>query len=441
MKGGEVYVSELFERIKQKAKELLKLDKRKKLKLKRMLPTLVITLAVVSLVIMTVYHSTDGFTTLVDVEYASIVSESDTMTFDAYMLRDEKVIDEKYPGGGVLYIASNGQRINPEDELARLYSNPVDKSVSAKADFLDSCIDILTKSIGDGSFTLGDSKEVRNGISELYYKITKAINTGNTSEISSNYDEFLVLLNRMESYSNNSDKLRELLSEYKAERKSLENMYSGTYTTLKADESGYFFRKTDGYENIFTSANIEDLTYEGFSEMLSAQPQTPHGIGKMLLNYEWFLAIPTVKGISDTYNVGQIYEVNFPDSNNRTLKMTLSNIVYDESGARSVMLFSCGVVDGEFELLRIQRVNILCRDISGYRIPEKAVCELNGTTGVYIIKDGMASFRKIVILYKGDGYYIVSADNSNSSDYYIYVELNDSIILDPKNMYEGKVIE
>ena len=52
----------------------------------------------------------------------------------------------------------------------------------------------------------------------------------------------------------------------------------------------------------------------------------------------------------------------------------------------------------------------------------------------------MASFRKIIILYEGDGYYIVSAENSNSNDYFIYLEQNDNIILNSKNMYEGKVI-
>jgi len=45
-----------------------------------------------------------------------------------------------------------------------------------------------------------------------------------------------------------------------------------------------------------------------------------------------------------------------------------------------------------------------------------------------------------VILYEGDGYYIVSAENGNLGDYYKYLKLNDNIIVDCRNMYEGKVI-
>ncbi len=432
---------DFFESLVKKISKWLNLNKAKKARIKRMLPGVCVTVAVISLVIITAYHSTDGFTTLVDVEYASIVSESDSMTFNAYMLRDETVINSDYKGGGILYTAANGERVNPGDELARLYRESVDASVSAKAEFLDKCINVLTESLGDGNFTLGDSKEVKNGIQDLYYQMTKAISTGNTLAISTNYDEFLVLLNRMATYSGDAEALKALLSDYRSQRAQLETNYKGDPIVKTAQSSGYFFRDTDGYESIFSSANIEELTYASFSDMLTKSPEKTEAIGKLQLNYKWYLAIPTVKGISDTFTVGQTYEVTFPDTDNRTIKMTLSDVKYDESGARSLMLFSCGVVDGDFDYLRIQKVSILCRDITGFRIPESAVCELNGTTGVYIIKDGMASFRKIVVLYKGDGYYIVSAENSNSNEYYIYLELNDSIITDCRNMYEGKVIE
>ena len=52
----------------------------------------------------------------------------------------------------------------------------------------------------------------------------------------------------------------------------------------------------------------------------------------------------------------------------------------------------------------------------------------------------MASFRKASILYEGEDYYIISSQNSNSNNYFVYLEPNDNIITDCKNMYEGKVI-
>ena len=271
--------------------------------------------------------------------------------------------------------------------------------------------------------------------------MTGAINNGDSSVISEYANELLVLLNKMQSYTGHVSEIRSLLEKYKARRAEYEKYYSGSFVTLHSNEGGYYFRTTDGYENIYSSANIESLTYESFIEMTQKAPESVNKTGKLMKNYRWYLVIPTVKGISDTYDSGTDYEISFPDSGNRTFNMTLDKIIEDPTGAKTLMVFSCGIVDGSFDYLRIQRVNIVSRDITGYRISEKAICEINGTTGVYILKDGRATFRKIIILYKGDGYYIVSADKANGDDYYVYLELNDIIIVNSKNMYEGKVIE
>ena len=147
-----------------------------------------------------------------------------------------------------------------------------------------------------------------------------------------------------------------------------------------------------------------------------------------------------MKGLSDSFRLGSDYTVSFPDSENRTFLMTLDRLIYDDTEAKVLMVFQCGIVSDNFEGLRLQQINIVSRDVTGFRIPISAVCEQNGNTGVFILKDGKASFRKTVILYEGDGYYVVSAQNVNSDDFYVYLEVNDSIITDCRNMYEGKVL-
>jgi len=429
-----------FNKITNKSAELLDFCQRKIAKLPRFLPGVIATVLGVAMVLVTVYHSTDGFTTLVDVEPATIVHETESMTFTAYTLKDEKVLTSEC-SGGVMYLAKNAGKVNPGDELAKVYSQPVDESVKVKTELLDKCIEILEESVVNDNFTAGEPSKTAKELQALYYSITGAISSGDASKISSSYSDLLILLNKMYSYANGVGDVRALLEDYKRQRDELSELYKGDFVTEKADEGGYFFKNLDGYENIYSSANIENMTYESFSEMISKDPEDLSGYGKMMQNYLWYLAVPTVKGISDSYVLGETYNVKFPDDNNRTLKMTLSKVIYDETGSKSIMLFSCGVIDDSFNYLRIGRVEIVSRDISGFRIPESAVCELGGTTGVYILKDGMATFRKITVLYEGDGYYIVSSDYTVGDGYYVYIEQNDSIITDCKNMYEGKVIE
>lgn len=427
-------------RIKQKITKLLKLDKKKKARLDRFLPATIATILGVVMILITVYHSTDGFTTLIDVEPASMVHETESMTFTAYMLKDEKVLTSYYTGG-VLYHVKNAGRVNPGDVLADVYSDPIDENVRKRAEALDLCIEILEKSLIKDNFTAGEPSKVTGELSQLYYEIMSAISSGNASIISSNYGELLTLLNKMYSYAGNGAAVKQMLEEYKAERAALAKLYTGYYITEKTEDSGYFFRESDGYESIYNSRNIDELTYDSFMEMTEMSPTSEKGFGKIMLNYLWYLAVPTVKGVSDSYVIGETYDVSFPDADNRTLKMTLSDVIYDSTNAKSIMLFSCGVVDASFDYLRIQRVEIVSKNVSGFRVPATAVCEQNGVTGVYILKDGRATFRRITILNEGDGYYIVSAQYADGGGYYVYIELNDSIITDCKNMYEGKVIE
>lgn len=418
----------------QKSSPITALDK----KMGKILPGTVITLLILAIVLLTIFHSTDGFTSIVDTEPAVIVTEQDYMSFTAYMLKNEKTLSAGY-SGGVYYIADNAQRVNPGDELARVYKNKIDSSAVEKSEEIDRIIAILEESIGDGVFTLDDAK-INEHISTAYNSMMLAAANGDISVISEGSDDFLIMLNKMRSFSGNRADLEASLDEYKAKREKLKSAYSGDYETVSAESGGYFFKSVDGYENIFNSENIDELSYDAFIEMTEKDPQESGAFGKLLLDYRWYLAVPTVKGISDTYSEGGFYDVTFPDCGNETYNMQLTRIIPDSTGAKSIMVFACGVVDGDFDNIRVQQINITHRDVRGYRVSASAVCEIGGNTGVYILKDGMASFRKVVILYEGDGYCIVSAEHSNSDDYYVYLESNDNIIIDYTNMYEGKVI-
>ncbi len=408
-------------------------------KIKKMLPGIISTAVVLAVVLITVFKSTDGFTTIVETEPAKIVTERNHMSFTAYTLKNERLIKSNY-SGGAYYLAEDAQRVNPGDDLAKVYEKSIDKNVVEALVEADKCISMLEESIGDGLFTLGESKEAVNKISSAYYDMMKSMANGNASTISALSDEFLVLLNKLKVYSGNSEEMKATLESYKSKKAELEKNYSGNYETVSADQGGYFFREADGYEGIYSSENIKNLTYESFSQMIDKVPSTEKCAGKLLVDFRWYLVVPTIKGISDTYSIGSVYSITFPDNNNKTFDMELDSIVFDESSSRSLMVFACGIIDKNFEYLRIQQISITHRNISGYRIPISALCEIGGNTGVYILKDGMASFRKAVVLYQGEDYYIVSAQSSNSDNYYIYLEPNDNIITDCKNMYEGKVI-
>ena len=68
-------------------------------KTKKTLSGSIILIAVLAIVLMTVFHSTDGFTAIVETEPATMVTERDYMTFTAYTLKNEKIVTSRYSGG------------------------------------------------------------------------------------------------------------------------------------------------------------------------------------------------------------------------------------------------------------------------------------------------------------------------------------------------------
>ena len=155
-----------------------------------------------------------------------------------------------------MYLVKNAGRVNPGDKLANVYSQPVDESVKARAELLDKCIEILEKSIVKDNFTAGEASDTSKELQKLYYDLMGAVSSGDASILSSSYADFLVLLNKMNSYSNGNGDIKVILEDYKSQREELASFYKGDFVTETATEGGYFFKDLDGYESIYSSADI-----------------------------------------------------------------------------------------------------------------------------------------------------------------------------------------
>ena len=74
--------------------------------------------------------------------------------------------------------------------------------------------------------------------------------------------------------------------------------------------------------------------------------------------------------------------------------------------------------------------------VSLKNVPASALHEVSGVEGVYIFKDSTAYFRRVRVLYRGDGYVIV-AQNDNGDE--AYLSLFDILITSGKDLYDGRV--
>ena len=69
-------------------------------------------------------------------------------------------------------------------------------------------------------------------------------------------------------------------------------------------------------------------------------------------------------------------------------------------------------------------------------MPQSALYTVNGVEGVYIFKDSTVYFRRVEVLYRGDGY-VIAAQNDDGND--AYLSGYDILITSGKDLYDGRV--
>ena len=77
--------------------------------------------------------------------------------------------------------------------------------------------------------------------------------------------------------------------------------------------------------------------------------------------------------------------------------------------------------------------------VSGIYVPRDVVERVDGFRGVYVLRGSVVYFRRIEIVYEGSDYYLVK-DGITDEDT-PYLQVNDLIILNGKNMFDGRVLD
>ena len=137
----------------------------------------------------------------------------------------------------------------------------------------------------------------------------------------------------------------------------------------------------------------------------------------------------------------QNYSVIFPYSSDAEIPMTLYRSVPDEESGLTLLIFSTGKVNADFNFLRRQTVEIVAESYTGYRVPVSSVRIVDGKQGVYVLMGNVVKFREITPLVEIDGNLIVKEqDKVNDPDHALKLGFYDAIITKGKNLYEDKII-
>ncbi len=410
--------------------------------LKKYTTWFVAALLPVALIVYTVYHVFGSSGDRLMTAAARRITDYRIESGQGYLFRDEQVLATER-SGLIQTLAESGSKVNSGGELASVYHEHDGSQLQekqARLELLNRMIAVLQASKLSAGVTLAKAEEYRAETDRLYRELREAIVSGGRWQgMETLEDSMLIMLNRYQLLTDPEKSYSELLDGLSDERAEL--LQGDRTLLLNQEASGYFYDReyVDGYETLFTLQEAESLTPERFQELCQAEPQMSegHAVGKLVYGYRWSLAVALGTDACSFLKEGEGYSFSFPENGGKVLELTCARLSLSADGSGVAVFFS-EEIPSDFLYLRSQPVEITVGSTTGYYVPEAAMREVNGVEGVYIFEIGTVYFRRVEVLYRGDGYCIVAEQGDRGGD---YLALNDIMVTSGEVLYDGRVYE
>lgn len=381
-----------------------------------------------------IYHIVNKSNNEIKTEYALKETVYKTIDTTCFVIRDEEFIHSSQTGTKVSFV-TNGERVASGDTVSVVFNNPDDASnylqiqevkkdiahyedLSRQANFQTLNIDTLTKKINGElidyleAVDKGEYSEAVNCASTVRDSITgKQIATGSSMDFSEKLNSLHNTLSDLESR-------------------------NASYSEIKTNSAGYFISGADGYESTLKYQDIDTLTVDDVNKAIKSKPQSVSEdiVGRTVSSFKWYIACV----ISDEESIAiesdkKIY-INFPSSGIEKLPVTLYKI--GEKGNKTLVIFSCDEMNEDLSNFRIEDIEIVTDEYTGFKISNSAIRTVDGEQGVYIVRGNLMGFRKIHIVYSNSKYSLVDNPENDSG----YIKLYDKVVTEGVDLYDDKLV-
>ncbi|MBR5089830.1 MAG: hypothetical protein IK093_10430 [Ruminiclostridium sp.] len=378
------------------------------------------------------------FGTSVKTEVATLYTATESIGFKGIYVRDEKLVS--YNVAGIIsYTHTDGSKIGKNAVIAEVYKNRSDIALRQQIAELEAQRSVLVDAQALVGADTSQLESFSNQIGEKHAQLMEYLYDENYTAASSLKSDILNLQSKREIVKGSEVSYMDKIMEIDDRIAALNAQITSNPYDIIIPETGYFISKVDGYEDKLNSETVFELTAEEIERIVSAEPRTenPTGvIGKLVSDYTWYMA-----AILDTVRLGTVFEgaqVTLRiGSSNQNVKADIVSLRRLEDG-RSIAVFKCDMFLANFIDTRVTQARLLLEDYSGINIPNSALrmSDEDGSIGVYVQDGIVAKFRKVrQILSKED--YTLVADTSGEEG---YLSLYDNIIVEGRDLHEGRII-
>lgn len=354
----------------------------------------------------------------------------------AFAIRDEEYLKTENVNGTVVSIAEDGKRVGSGDAVAVVFQSSESASAYVRINELEKEINYykqLKNRVGVGT---NAPSSYNDSIDNACISFISA----SRNCIDSEFDEALIDLR-------DSITARQLavgtqlsvdakLSSLEAEFIDLKSKAVG-FTTVASPNPGYYIGSVDGFEHAISYSDVlNNINCDTITNLLSYSKQEVVGniMGKLVDSFDWYFVCNIPYGDSGQLKADKKVTVNIPNTAVGSIECQIAYIGAKE-GDYIPLVLKCNIMNRDVANLRIEDIEIITDEYTGIRINNKAIRELDGEKGVYVLRGNIIQFKKIKIISSSEEYSITEKVDDSS-----YIKQYDTVITEGVDLYDGKVV-
>lgn len=361
-----------------------------------------------------------------------------------FVLRDEKLIYNQ-KSGRIVPLVSDGERVSKGETIALVFSDDNQASCYTRMQELEDEIEYYETLDSLSGVGGADISNINSKIYKSYTSFIEAADNRNLSDMNELTDSLKDQLTRRQMIYGKSVDFQEKLNSLREEYRNLK-LKELNYSSIIADRSGYYISQTDGYENALNYDNVNGITSSELEEVLKKEYTVENNVvGKIVDGFSWYLFCEVDNDVANQTAVGKTITVELPFSSVTDLKATVEKMQPSSDKSKTVITLKCDKMGAELAYLRHEIGRLEFSSYTGFRLSDDVIHEVDGEKGVYVLQGNKVAFRKINIIYTGDGFVIANNTGTNEKGEKIinhpdYIHLHDKVIVKGDNLSDGKLI-
>ena len=348
-----------------------------------------------------------------------------------FVVREEELLYSQY--GTTVLNCAEGAHVAANDTVATGYRSEDAKTRQTRIDELSGQIEQLQYAWSAVS-SVYDQAALDADIAGDIVQLSRYLALRDMNSVSDLSPELKGLILRRTGSGSDSDSLQSRISALQAELETLETQSAGDTSAILAGKAGTFSAAVDGYEAVLTPERLMEMTVAEFERVQPGETDA-NAIGRLITASTWYYACVVPANELSGVEEGDRATLTFARDYYQPVTMRVARLGGNEAGSRLLVLSSDRALQN-VTLLRQQSAEIVFTSYSGLRVPKSAVRVENGQTGVYILEGTLAKWKPITILHDTGESYVVTLDTSSTNNLWP----GDELIINAKNLYDGKVV-